>query len=51
MIFVEFVIQEYDRPMGVAVYNTADDLPEHLRKALPNVEDLKKLITTDADSA
>lgn len=47
--FVEFVIQEYDRPMGVAVYKTAEDMPEHLRKVLPDVEDLKKLITENED--
>ncbi len=47
--FVEFVIQEYDRPMGVAVYKTAEDMPEHLRKVLPDVEDLKKLITVNED--
>ncbi len=47
--FVEFVIQEYDRPMGVAIYKTAEDMPEHLRKVLPDVEDLKKLITENED--
>ena len=30
--------------MGVATYQTAEDMPDYLRKALPNVEDLKKLI-------
>ena len=42
--YVEFVIQRYDSPMGVATYNTATDMPDHLRKALPDVEELKKLI-------
>ena len=42
--YVEFVIQDYNKPMGVATYKTADDLPEELRKALPNVDELKKLL-------
>lgn len=42
--FVEYVIQDYKKPMGVATYKTADDMPDHLRKALPDIEDLKKLI-------
>ena len=45
--FVEFVIQEYDRPMGVATYKTAADMPERLRNALPDVEDLKKLLAEE----
>ena len=48
--FVEYVIQKYDSPMGVATYTTADDMPENLRKALPDMEDLKKLIS-DEDNA
>lgn len=42
--YVEFVIRDYNRPLGVATYTTADELPEHLRKALPSIEDLKKLL-------
>lgn len=30
--------------MGVATYKTADEMPENLRKALPDIEELKKLI-------
>lgn len=43
--FVEFIIQEYDRPMGVATYKTSSEMPEKLRNALPNIEDLKNLIS------
>ena len=42
--FVDYVIQDYTKPMGVATYKTADDMPEKLRKALPPVEDLRKLL-------
>lgn len=43
--FVEYVIQDYNRPMGVATYTTVEDMPEHLRKALPDIEQLKDLLS------
>ena len=42
--FVEYVIQDYDKPMGVATYKTAADMDERLKKLLPSVEDLEKLL-------
>ena len=42
--YVEFMIRDYSKPMGVATYKTADEMPEHLRKALPNIEELKRLM-------
>ena len=42
--YVEFVIQDYNKPMGVATYTTSADMPEKLRKALPDIEELKKLL-------
>lgn len=42
--FVEFVIKDYNKPMGVATYKTADEMPEKLRKALPDPEELGKLL-------
>ena len=47
--FVEYVIQDYQKPMGVATYKTADDMPENLRKALPDIEDLKSLLARDTN--
>lgn len=41
---VEYVIQDYDRPMGVATYKTAADMDERLKRLLPSVEDLEKLL-------
>lgn len=43
--YVEYVIQKYDSPMGVATYRTSDDMPENLRKALPDIEQLKALLS------
>ena len=42
--FVEFMIRDYTKPMGVATYKTADEMPENFRKALPDTEALKKLL-------
>ena len=42
--YVEFVIQDYNKPMGVATYTTSEEMPEKLRNALPNIEELKKLL-------
>ena len=42
--FVEYVIQDYDKPMGVATYKTSADMDDRLRKLLPPIEDLKNLL-------
>lgn len=42
--FVEYVIQDYNKPMGVATYQTGADMPDRLRNALPDIEQLKQLI-------
>lgn len=45
--FVDFVIRDYTKPMGVATYKTSKDMSEELKKALPDIDDLKKLLDTD----
>ena len=45
------MIQDYTKPMGVATYKTSKDMSEELRKALPDIEDLKKLLDTEEDAA
>ncbi len=42
--YVEYMIQDYDKPMGVATFTTATDMPERFRNALPDIEELKKLL-------
>ena len=42
--FVDYVIRDYSSPMGVATYKTAKDMPEKLKNALPDVEDLRRLL-------
>ena len=45
--FVEYVIRDYNHPMGVATYKTAEDMSEELRKALPDMDEMRKLLTGD----
>lgn len=42
--YVEYVIQDYDKPLGVATYKTSDDMPEKLKRTLPDIEELKKIL-------
>ena len=47
--FVDYVIQDYAKPMGVATYKTSKDMPDELRKALPDVEALRKLLDSQEE--
>ena len=42
--FVEYVIQDYNRPMGVATYKTSADMDDKLKKLLPPVDALEQLL-------
>lgn len=42
--YVEFMIRDYTKPMGVATYKTADEMPDNLRRVLPGKEELLRLM-------
>lgn len=42
--FVEYVIRDYNSPMGVATYKTTSDMDEKTRNSLPDIEDLRNLL-------
>ena len=42
--FVNLVIRSYNAPMGVATYSTLEDVPQDLREALPDINELKALL-------
>ena len=48
--YVQFVIKDYSKPMGVATYTTAADMPEKLRNALPKTEELLQLLQATQES-
>lgn len=45
--FVEYVISDYNSPMGVATYKTADEMDERMRKSLPDMEEMRKLLSDE----
>lgn len=47
--FVDYVIRDYDKPLGVATYKTYKDMPDLMKKALPDVEELKKILTDSTE--
>lgn len=42
--FVDYVVQDYSKPMGVATYKTSKDMSSELLDALPPIDDLKALL-------
>lgn len=42
--YVEYIMQDFRQPMGVATYKTADEMDEELLKVLPRKEELRKLL-------
>ncbi|WP_165246686.1 PDDEXK nuclease domain-containing protein [Adlercreutzia sp. ZJ141] len=42
--FVDFVIRDYDKPLGVATYKTSKDMPRDILQELPPIDELRKLL-------
>lgn len=42
--YVEYIMQDYAKPMGVATYTTSEEMPDILKDTLPNMDELKKLL-------
>ncbi|MBQ9955023.1 MAG: DUF1016 family protein [Eggerthellaceae bacterium] len=42
--FVDYMVQDYKQPLGVATYKTSKDMSEELLRALPPIEDLERLL-------
>ena len=47
---VEFAVRDYNKPMGVATYRTKNEMPEKWQKALPDIEDIKKILDSTDNS-
>jgi predicted nuclease of restriction endonuclease-like (RecB) superfamily len=47
--FVEFAVRDYTKPMGVATYKTRNEMPKTWKKALPDFDDMKKLLESADD--
>ena len=46
--FVEYVISDYNSPLGVATYKTTADMDERMRKSLPDMEEMRKLLSDNS---
>lgn len=42
--FAEYVIQDYDKPMGITTYKSLSEMPEDMQKVLPDLNDIKKIM-------
>ena len=42
--FAEYVIQDYDKPMGITTYKSLSEMPENMQKVLPDLDDIKKIM-------
>lgn len=42
--YVEYAVRDYDKPMGVAIYHSAADMPDNIKHALPDIEQLRQLM-------
>lgn len=45
--FVDYVVQDYNKPMGVATYKTSKDMSSELLAALPPIDKLEALLEGD----
>lgn len=41
--YVEYIMQDFRQPMGVATYKTADEMEPELLKVLPPKEELQRI--------
>ena len=48
---VEFAVRDYTKPMGVATYRTRNEMPDEWKNALPDVEDMRKLLEATSDES
>ena len=48
--YAEYAVRDYNKPMGVATYKTISDMPKEMQHALPDIEELKKLMSDDVES-
>jgi predicted nuclease of restriction endonuclease-like (RecB) superfamily len=48
---VEFAVRDYTKPMGVATYRVKNEMPETWKKALPDFDDMKKLLEAAPDES
>jgi predicted nuclease of restriction endonuclease-like (RecB) superfamily len=46
---VEFAVRDYTKPMGVATYRTRNEMPAQWQSALPDFDEMRKLLDSTED--
>lgn len=49
--FVEYVIRDFNSPMGVSTYRTAAEMDERIRQSLPDMEEMRRLLIETREMA
>jgi len=47
--FVQYIIQDYNKPMGVARYTTLTDMPDELKNVLPDMQELRNKLSENRE--
>ena len=42
--FAEYIIQDYNKPMGVSTYKSMSEMPEKFQQVMPDIEEMKKIL-------
>ena len=42
--YVEYVLQDYNKPMGVSTYKSMSEMPEKFQQVMPDIEEMKKIL-------
>ena len=42
--FAEYAVRDYNKPIGVATYLTHNEMPDELKRNLPDIDELRKLL-------
>jgi predicted nuclease of restriction endonuclease-like (RecB) superfamily len=48
--YAEYAVRDYSKPMGIATYKTLDDMPETMRKALPDLDKMIEILDNNQDT-
>ena len=50
-VTAEYALRDLNKPIGIAKYRLTDAIPEHLRTALPSIEELEAKLRKDREQA
>ena len=42
--FAEYIIQDYNKPVGVSTYKSISEMPKKFQQVMPDIEEMKKIL-------